>query len=94
MVSSPDQTPGPVVRLHARTHFSRRASRGRSAFELAWGATLPAGRPVTLTGRSWSGATTLPRARDTAGRTQPLVTPFNDNGYVFDAVVRHPVTFG
>ena len=27
-----------------------------------------------------------------AGRTQPLVTPYNDNGYFFDAVVRHPVT--
>ena len=34
----------------------------------------------------------MARATDTAGRTQPLVTPFNDNGYFFDAVVRHPVT--
>jgi DMSO/TMAO reductase YedYZ molybdopterin-dependent catalytic subunit len=34
----------------------------------------------------------MARATDAAGRTQPLVTPFNDNGYFFDAVVRHPVT--
>jgi len=120
----------------------------RSAFELAFGASLPAGRSVTLTGRSWSGAapirrvdvsldggTTwqraeldgqdahrhrhghpavrghgwtqwsvrwkrpaagsyqlLARATDRAGRQQPLATPVNDNGYFFDAVVRHPVT--
>jgi DMSO/TMAO reductase YedYZ molybdopterin-dependent catalytic subunit len=32
------------------------------------------------------------RATDVAGRQQPLVTPYNDNGYFFDAVVRHPVT--
>ena len=34
----------------------------------------------------------MARATDAAGRTQPLVTPFNDNGYFFDAVVKHPVT--
>jgi DMSO/TMAO reductase YedYZ molybdopterin-dependent catalytic subunit len=34
----------------------------------------------------------MARATDAAGRTQPLETPFNDNGYFFDAVVRHPVT--
>ncbi|PUA80461.1 molybdopterin-dependent oxidoreductase [Nocardioides currus] len=31
------------------------------------------------------------RATDEAGRTQPLVAAYNDNGYFFDAVVRHPV---
>lgn len=108
----------------------------RSAWELAWDATLPAA-PVRLTGRSWSGAAPirrvdvsfdggrswrpavldragrqeqgwtrwsiqwarprpgthelLARATDTAGRTQPLVAAYNDNGYFFDAVVRHPV---
>jgi len=36
--------------------------------------------------------TLMARATDAAGRTQPLVTPYNDNGYFFDAVVRHPVT--
>ncbi len=34
----------------------------------------------------------LARATDAAGRQQPLTTPFNDNGYFFDAVVKHPVT--
>ena len=34
----------------------------------------------------------MARATDVAGRTQPLETPFNDGGYFFDAVVRHPVT--
>ena len=34
----------------------------------------------------------LARATDEDGRRQPLETPFNDNGYFFDAVVKHPVT--
>jgi DMSO/TMAO reductase YedYZ molybdopterin-dependent catalytic subunit len=34
----------------------------------------------------------MARATDVRGRQQPLVTPYNDNGYFFDAVVRHPVT--
>lgn len=34
----------------------------------------------------------MARATDVLGRQQPLVTPYNDNGYFFDAVVRHPVT--
>ncbi len=109
----------------------------RSAFELAWGATLVRRPVVMLTGRSWSGAgpiaridvsadggatwdqarivrgghreawtqwafdwqrpergdhVVMARATDVAGRQQPLVTPYNTNGYFFDAVVRHPVT--
>jgi len=119
----------------------------RSAWELPWGATLPAGVTRTLTGRAWSGAgpirrvdvsldggrtwrpaeledprgraprsgpadngtgwtrwsvrwrapragsyELLARATDRAGRRQPLVTPYNAQGYFFDAVVRHPVT--
>ncbi len=36
----------------------------------------------------------LARATDTLGRRQPLTSPFNSNGYFFDAVVRHPVTVG
>ena len=44
----------------------------------------------------WPGATTgqhtlMARATDVTGRTQPLVTPYNDGGYFFDAVVRQPV---
>ncbi|MQW76573.1 molybdopterin-dependent oxidoreductase [Nocardioides sp. dk4132] len=34
----------------------------------------------------------LARATDAAGRTQPLTAAYNDGGYLFDAVVRHPVT--
>lgn len=108
----------------------------RSAFELAWGATLVRRPVVTLTGRAWSGAgqiayvdistdggvtwqrtqthcerrggwtqfrylwhrpapgdhVLLARATDVTGRRQPLVSPYNANGYFFDAVVRHPVT--
>ena len=36
----------------------------------------------------------LARATDGAGRTQPDAVPFNDGGYLFWAVVRHPVTVG
>ncbi|WP_329544748.1 sulfite oxidase [Streptomyces sp. NBC_01356] len=108
----------------------------KSAFELAWNASLPAGAGHRLTGRSWSGAggvvrvdvstdggatwkrarlydvprragwvrwstdwrpttpgtyTLLARATDTTGRTQPETTVVNTQGYLFDAVVRHPV---
>jgi DMSO/TMAO reductase YedYZ molybdopterin-dependent catalytic subunit len=109
----------------------------KSAFELAWDAELPVGRPVMLQGRSWSGRgvvarveistdggqhwrqaqlhspnlpgawvrwrlpwrpTTagpqqlLARATDTARRIQPETVPYNAGGYLFWAVVRHPVT--
>lgn len=59
---------------------------------------------ATLRGHGWSrfsyewrrpkrGAHVLmARATDTKGRRQPLATPFNDQGYFFDAVVKHPVT--
>lgn len=36
----------------------------------------------------------MARATDVHGRTQPDVAAHNDNGYFFDAVVRHPVTVG
>ncbi|MEU9918490.1 sulfite oxidase [Streptomyces sp. NPDC051001] len=108
----------------------------KSAWELAWGASLDAGRAHRLAGRSWSGAggivrvdvstdggqrwhrarlhdaarrdgwvrwstdwrppapgtySLLARATDSAGRTQPDTTVPNAQGYLFDAVVRHPV---
>ncbi|GAA3929031.1 sulfite oxidase [Actinomadura viridis] len=106
----------------------------KSAFELPWDATVRAGRPVVLTGRSWSphgpvrrvevstdgGATwrtarlrgpergwrrwettwrpdrpgptaLLARATDASGATQPDRAVFNTYGYLFGAVVRHPV---
>ena len=34
----------------------------------------------------------LARATDDTGLTQPDTVPFNDGGYQFWAVVRHPVT--
>lgn len=34
----------------------------------------------------------LARATDETGATQPDLVPFNTGGYLFDAVVRHPVT--
>ncbi|GLW11765.1 hypothetical protein Misp01_68930 [Microtetraspora sp. NBRC 13810] len=109
----------------------------KSAFELPWDASLPAGRSHVLRGRSWSGTgrivrvevstdgggtwrpadlrgprqraawsswrltwrppgpgvhTLLARATDETGATQPAVTPHNTFGYLFDAVVAHPVT--
>lgn len=36
----------------------------------------------------------LARATDLDGTTQPDRTPYNSQGYLFDAVVRHPVTVG
>ncbi|MFF8594396.1 sulfite oxidase [Streptomyces sp. NPDC015220] len=109
----------------------------KSAFELASGATFPAGEGRVLHGRSWSGTGAiarvevstdggtswrparlhdrprpdtwtrwslpwrpdrpgsrelLARATDTTGRTQPDTAVPNTQGYLFDAVVRHPVT--
>ncbi|WP_091505465.1 molybdopterin-dependent oxidoreductase [Amycolatopsis sacchari] len=107
----------------------------KSAFELAWGATLPGDREHVLTGRSWSGhggvrrvevstdgghtwRTATPhgpdrgwrrwslrwrppapgtytlraRATDRTGARQPDVEPYNTQGYLFGAVVGHPVT--
>jgi DMSO/TMAO reductase YedYZ molybdopterin-dependent catalytic subunit len=108
----------------------------KSAFELAFNATLPNQRQV-LAGRSWSGrapiqrvdistdggsrwqparllSPNLPhawvrwefpwrppgpgsytlqaRATDWAGHTQPATVPFNTGGYLFWAIVDHPVT--
>ncbi|GIG88347.1 sulfite oxidase [Plantactinospora endophytica] len=108
----------------------------KSAFELAWDASLAAGRRHVLRGRSWSangpvrhvevstdgsswrrarlvgrtvdqgwqqweiswkppasGTYALrARATDVTGATQPDTVPHNTQGYLFGAVVRHPVT--
>ena len=109
----------------------------KSSFELARGATLPAGRAQVLTGRSWSGTSKIrsvavsidrgatwheaklhgrndagtwvqwdyrfpaqpagqyelwARATDRTGRVQPASVPFNENGYLYWGVARHPVT--
>ncbi|MEU3646125.1 molybdopterin-dependent oxidoreductase [Lentzea sp. NPDC034063] len=98
---------------------------GKSAFELGWGAVVPAGRQV-LTGRSWSPDGVRKVEVSTDGRSwrratpvsrggwtrwqvpwqatpgehvlrarvdgQPDESPYNTQGYLFGAVVRHPVT--
>lgn len=97
----------------------------KSAFELAWSASVPAGRQV-LTGRSWSPDGVWRVEVSTDGRTwrratpvsrggwarwqvpwhaapgehvlrarvdgQPDEWPHDTQGYLFGAVVRHPVT--
>jgi DMSO/TMAO reductase YedYZ molybdopterin-dependent catalytic subunit len=52
------------------------------AWELSWTPSSP-GEHVLMT-----------RATDSDGRTQPDVAADNDDGYLFDAVLRHPVTVG
>jgi DMSO/TMAO reductase YedYZ molybdopterin-dependent catalytic subunit len=109
----------------------------KSAFELAWNASLPSGCTHRLRGRSWSGngrirqvevstddgatwrrARTVgtgdgqawqrwefrwrparpgeyrlrARATDGSGASQPEQAPYNTLGYLFGAVVAHPVT--
>ncbi|NGY63442.1 sulfite oxidase [Lentzea sp. NEAU-D13] len=97
----------------------------KSAFELGWDATVPAGRQV-LTGRSWAPGGVRRVSVSTDGRTwrlatpvsrggwtrwripwqatpgshvlrvraddQPDEAPYNTQGYLFGAVVKHPVT--
>lgn len=55
------------------------ADRGWRRWEIPW----RSGNPGTHTLRA--------RATDITGATQPEVTPHNSQGYLFDAVVRHPV---
>ncbi len=55
----------------------------------------PAGEAWTTWRFRWPGAVPgdhalMARATDVTGRTQPLVARWNDEGYLFDAVVRHP----
>ncbi|MEU3059525.1 sulfite oxidase [Streptomyces subrutilus] len=44
------------------------------------------------TPRTTGAAALLARATDASGRTQPATAAYNTQGYLFDAVVRHPVT--
>jgi sulfane dehydrogenase subunit SoxC len=126
----PDYPPAPPARGPALTFQCV-----KSAFELAWGAALPAG-PYLLRGRSWSGRGKIAqvevsldqgkswsparlrepnleqawvrwdlewearpgeyrlraRAMDDQGNTQPETVPFNEQGYLYGAVVEHPVS--
>ncbi|MFI5763468.1 sulfite oxidase [Streptomyces sp. NPDC051563] len=47
---------------------------------------------VPWTPRAAGPTALLARATDATGRTQPETTPYNTQGYLFDAVVRHQVT--
>ena len=44
----------------------------KSAFELAWDATVPAGRKTVLSGRSWSGRAPIRRVEVSTARHGPL----------------------
>jgi DMSO/TMAO reductase YedYZ molybdopterin-dependent catalytic subunit len=83
---------GPVRRVEvsvdggetwSRARVERHAhQQGWTQWSYRWSRPRPGGHEI------------LARATDVAGRTQPLETPYNTNGYFFDAVVRHPVTVG
>jgi DMSO/TMAO reductase YedYZ molybdopterin-dependent catalytic subunit len=81
---------GPIDRVEVSTDGGSswgRARTVRGCRRDAWTQwTFPWHRPVR------GNHVLMARATDAAGRKQPLVTPYNDNGYFFDAVVRHPVT--
>lgn len=47
---------------------------------------------VPWTPRATGATSLLARASDATGRTQPDRSVHNTQGYLFDAVVRHPVT--
>jgi DMSO/TMAO reductase YedYZ molybdopterin-dependent catalytic subunit len=74
--------------LDDREHRSH-GHRGRDRGDRGWGWAPWSVRWHRPTAGSY---TLLARATDRAGRTQPDVTPYNSQGYFFDAVVRHPVT--
>ncbi|MER5946291.1 sulfite oxidase [Streptomyces sp. NPDC001904] len=81
---------GTVARVDVSTDAGRSWRRARlhdTARRADWVRWSVPWRP-TATGPT----TLLARATDTTGRTQPATTAYNTQGYLFDAVVRHPVT--
>ncbi|MFD8567190.1 sulfite oxidase [Streptomyces sp. NPDC059639] len=81
---------GTVARVDVSTDAGRTWRRARlhdTARRADWVRWSVPWRP-TATGPT----TLLARATDTTGRTQPATTAYNTQGYLFDAVVRHPVT--
>ncbi|NPC95500.1 sulfite oxidase [Nocardioides sp. zg-DK7169] len=73
--------------LHERRRHGERQERRGKRLDRSW----------TRWSYRWERPATGPhellaRATDAAGRTQLPTAPFNDGGYLFDAVVRHPVT--
>lgn len=69
-----------AARLHRPGRATAARGHGWTQWSYAWLAPVAGSREL------------LARATDALGRTQPDVTPYNANGYFFDAVVRHPVT--
>ncbi|GAA0983073.1 sulfite oxidase [Acrocarpospora macrocephala] len=63
-----------------RAHTRKRLAAAWAPWHIAW--CPPAPGPYTL----------LARATDETGATQPVRAEYNPNGYLFDAVVEHPVT--
>jgi DMSO/TMAO reductase YedYZ molybdopterin-dependent catalytic subunit len=79
---------GPIRTVEISTDGGRRWHRARPVGpRAAWQRWEFDWRPGTA-----GPAELLARATDVRGNTQPDVTPHNTLGYVFDAVVRHPVT--
>ncbi|WP_374214980.1 sulfite oxidase [Streptomyces longispororuber] len=81
---------GTIARVEISTdagHTWRRARLHDTPRRADWVRWSASWRPTTP-----GPATVLARATDTTGRTQPAATQHNTQGYLFDAVVRHPVT--
>ncbi|MFC3237884.1 sulfite oxidase [Streptomyces nitrosporeus] len=68
----------------ARWRPARLRDEPRSGSWVRWSADWVPGAP--------GAAVLLARATDRSGRSQPVTTAHNTQGYLFDAVVRHPVT--
>jgi DMSO/TMAO reductase YedYZ molybdopterin-dependent catalytic subunit len=98
--------PGRTTVLHGRSWSGRRAVR-RVEVSTDGGASWHRARtrgPAEATGwlrwelpwrpEGTGPRTLMARATDATGMTQPDVVPYNTLGYLFGAVVRHPVTVG
>jgi DMSO/TMAO reductase YedYZ molybdopterin-dependent catalytic subunit len=73
-------TDGGATWRHATPRASQPSAATWLPWQVRWHPTQPG--PVEL----------LAAATDETGATQPTQVPFNTGGYLFDAVVRHPVT--
>lgn len=80
----------PVHRVEVSTDGGRRWQRARLHDTPRRGGWVRWSAPWTP--RETGATALLARATDATGRTQPETTPLNTQGYLFDAVVRHPVT--
>ncbi|MER5934240.1 sulfite oxidase [Streptomyces sp. NPDC002054] len=80
----------PVHRVEVSTDGGTRWQRARLRDTPRRGSWVRWSLPWTP--RTTGPTTLLARATDTTGRTQPATAAHNTQGYLFDAVVRHPVT--